>query len=323
NLPFRRYVQTDFDNAQKSFLAGLGWLRLKVKSFKRRDLNFVQAHIQANGDSVADWLFRQVGDRWVISEPTSKQLGERQKVETEHFTFYTYPWADDVNATVIELVEQARQNAVERLGKEPPQKADVYIKPIYGLTPFDNPFYLAYYSPNRKPEGPDRIEIFAPHSMNFGFYDPAIGFEQPLETILTHEYAHMIHNRNFDNVGSLSSWMSEGLAEYVADNSRDWEIRAAVRTDNIIPIIDTVSPVYKQDLQHMETLEKDRSLAYGLACSLVAYIDEKHGGLEGFWKLAQAYEETQKLDVALKESFDVTFEEFDQGWRQWLEETYG
>src|SRR5262249_50780574 len=76
NLPFRRFVQTEFDNAQKSFLASQGWSRLKVKSIKQRDLGFVQAQIETVNGWVADWYFRRVGDRWVISEPTSKQIGE-------------------------------------------------------------------------------------------------------------------------------------------------------------------------------------------------------------------------------------------------------
>jgi hypothetical protein len=44
--------------------------------------------------------------------------------------------------------------------------------------------------------------------------------------------------------------------------------------------------------------------------------------MEGFWKLAQHYDKTQNLDVSLRQTFDVSFEEFDQGWREWLEETY-
>jgi DNA topoisomerase-1 len=77
-------------------------------------------------------------------------------------------------------------------------------------------------------------------------------------------------------------------------------VSLAVAADEIIPIIDDVTPVYKQDLMHMESLNQDVGLAYGLAHSLVIYITDKYGGLDGFWKLARAYDTVQNLDKALQ-----------------------
>ena len=80
----------------------------------------------------------------------------------------------------------------------------------------------------------------------------------------------------------------------------------------------------KQDLEHLTLLEKssDVSLAYGFAYSLVAYINEKYGGMEGFWKVVEAYDKSQKFDLALQQAFGVTYEQFDQDWRAWLKENY-
>jgi hypothetical protein len=116
--------------------------------------------------------------------------------------------------------------------------------------------------------------------------------------------------------------MTEGLAEFISNHQRTAEVRAAVRSGNIIPIVDTITPVYKQDLGHMKLLQKDQSLAYGLACSLVAYIDEQYGGLDGFWTLAHAYNHDHKLDTALQHAFSVNYTQFDQGWRTWLAKKY-
>ncbi len=208
------------------------------------------------------------------------------------------------------------------MGNAPNQKTYVVIQPIYGLNKFASATFVARYFSSGRPDVADTIQMYAPHGYIFGFYDSEEGWEPALERTLTHEYTHLVHDRSFPDARKVSIWMSEGLAEYVAGNSREWEVREAVRTGNLIPIIDTISPVYKQDLQHIDTLVKDGSLAYGLSYSLVAYINEKHGGMEGFWKLARAYDKTQKLDLALKEAFDISFEEFDQGWRDWLKEIY-
>lgn len=322
NLPFRRYVRAHFDNAHLSFLADHRMARLLARAVTPREQGFMLAHIETRSGSAADWLFRQYKGRWVLSEPTVEQIGKRKETKSEHFVFYSYPWADDVTPTLIKLMEQARENVIKRLGKAPDQKTYVVIQPIYGLNKFASATFIARYFSSGRPGVADTIQMYAPHGYVFGFYDADESWEPELERTLTHEYTHLVHDRSFPDAGKASIWMSEGLAEYVAGNSREWEVREAVRTGNIIPIVDSVSPVYKQDLQHIDTLVKDTSLAYGLSYSLVAYIDEKHGGLKGFWKLARAYTESQNLDVALDEAFGVSYEKFDRGWRDWLEETY-
>ncbi len=317
NLPFRRLVQSRFQEFQQSFLGGDLAFEFEVKDIQRREFGFVQAHIETPEGLAADWLFRQVDGRWVLSEPTVEQVGAPRIVEHEHFTFTTYPWAGDVNNEVIKRMENARLRVQERLSQAPAEKAEVHIIPIYGLTRGTNPSFIAQYLPSQ--EGLDRIMIYAPRSFLFGFYDPQIGWEQDLENVLTHEYTHMAHERNFDNAGNLATWMSEGLAEYVAGSTSITLAFEAARTGDIIPIVDTESDVLnKQDLAHFYSLDKDIGLAYGLSQSLVTYIVETYGGLDAFWKLARALDETQDLDEALRAAFKVTYTGFDRGWRAWL-----
>jgi len=318
NLPFRRFVRTRFDTYQKSFLGGQLKFSYAVQDVKLRDFGFVQARIRISGDGEAAWFFRQVDGTWVVSEPTSEQLGEPNITEHVFSTFYTWSWADDVNNRVIQLVENARERVRKKLGKVPDQQATVKIKPIYGLTPFDDPFAVAYYGSARSSAELDRIEIFAPHSYGFGSYDAMGGWEKELQDILTHEYTHMTHKRSFDNAGNLMSWVTEGLAEYVSDELRTYQVRAAVQSGNIIPIVDTSSRVYKQDLMHLELLERDRSLAFGFSVSLVVYITQNYGGLEGFWKFVHAYDDKQDIDAALRQAFGIGFDQFDRDWRAWL-----
>lgn len=320
NAPFSRFVATRFQEYQRGFLGGSFTYHFTVAQVRPRDFGFVQAQVRTDGGYVSEWLFRRVDGVWLLSEPTVEQIGAEVVVRREHFLFHTYPWADDVNARIIALMEQARARVLERLGRAPDQVADVDIRPIYGLTPFDNPGSAAYYEPRSGAH--DRIAIYAPNAYNFGFYDARVGWEAELLGTLTHEFTHMVHKRSFDNVGQLSDWMVEGLAEFVAGNDRRGEVQLAVRQGALIPIIDTKTAVYKQDLMHLAALEENKSLAYGLAYSLVAYINEVYGGMDGFWRLARAYESRQDLDAALRESFGVSYEQFDRDWRVWLQRAY-
>jgi hypothetical protein len=323
NLPFRRLVQTRFEDFQKSFLRGKFRLSLTVTDVQPLEQGFALAHLKLRNGGDADWLFRQVNDRWVLSEPTVEQVGQVKQVETDHFIFNTYPWADDVNATVIELMENARDRVADRLGKAPDEQALVDIMPIYGLRPGDSPNAVAYYDERSRNADQDRILIYAPQSYLFGFYDPDDGWETDLENVLTHEYTHLVHNRSFDNAGELADWMVEGLAEYVSGAASEYELYQAVKDDHIIPIVDQTSSIMeRQDLGHMYTLKEDMSLAYALAHSLIVYIDNEYGGLDAFWKLAHAYDKHQDMDEALRDAFGISYEEFDRGWRAWLKQLF-
>jgi hypothetical protein len=95
-----------------------------------------------------------------------------------------------------------------------------------------------------------------------------------------------------------------------------------MQSNQLIPIIDKSGGVDKQDIEHIYTLEKDRFLAYGEGYTLVEYIDQKYGGLDAFWKVVQAYDREQNFDKALREAFNVSYEQFDKDWRAWLKEKY-
>jgi hypothetical protein len=316
--PFWRFITTRFDNFQKSFAAGQTRFSYAVKDIKLRDYGFVEARITTIGGYETYWLFHEQDGKWLLAEPTADQIGEPKIIEYENFTFYTYAWADDTNAQVIQLMENARQRVLKVLGQVPDQKAVVRIKPIYAVSPFDDPFAVAYYDRGYRGQE-NNIDIFSPHSYGFGFYDPVVGWEEELESILTHEYTHMTHQRNFGNAGQTCAWMSEGLAEYVAGDYRTNEVRAAVRSGNIIPIVDTGTLVYKQDLNHLVLLKKDRELAYGFSVSLVIFVTKNYGGLDGFWKLARACDQTIDFDIALQQALGVTLDKFDKDWRAWLQ----
>ena len=247
-----------------------------------------------------------------------EQVGAPVITETDHFTFTTYPWADDVNQQIMDMMETARTDAEKVLGQAPKEKANVKIMPIYGLSPYNPMNAIALYNKNGGALD-NIIEVYTPSSFAFSFYDPAIGWDGTLQQTLTHEYTHMVHARVFDNAGRLSDWMSEGLAEYVAgaDENLYWACDS-VRSGTLIPILDESDVVSKQDLMHMYTLDQDFGLSYSFAHSLVTFTVENYGGLDGFWKLANALDDTGDFKEAVQASFGITYEEYNQKWQEWL-----
>jgi hypothetical protein len=316
NLPFKRLVTSRFTETQSSIYAAYLNENYSVQSIQRMPLGFVLAHLLSDGEYAHDWLFRQYEGKWVLSEPTEAQFGKPTDKETEHFVYMLYPWSEQMNEQIIALMENAAVRVENTLGKLPPEKARVEILPGYSADPFADPNSLAYYQTGSTGEL-DKMVIFSPNSYSFGWYYEDEGWEGELESTLVHEYTHMAHQRAFNKAGKLLDWFSEGLAEYVSGSLRYYEI-ADVPDDQLIPIQDTTVSINQQDLGHIYLLESDISLAYAEAESLIMFIHDKYGGMDGVWTFAQAHDEHQNYDEALQIAFGIDLATFDQEWRAWL-----
>jgi hypothetical protein len=321
NKPFRRIVRNRFDEYQQSYAGGQYNFSYNLLDIKRRELGYVIAHFETIGGYEADWPFRLLDGHWVLTEPTVEQVGDPVITETEHFTFTTYPWADDVNQKIMDMMETARSNVKDVLGKVPDEKANVKIMPIYGLSPYNPMNAIALYN---KDQGPIKnvIEVYTPNSYAYSFYDPALGWDGELQTTLTHEYTHMTHALSFGQAGRLSDWMSEGLAEYVSGAGEENSYYAcdAMRSGTFIPILDDSNTANKQDLMHMYTLEKNFGLSYDFATSLVTFTVNKYGGLDGFWNLANALDDTSDFRKAVQKALGISYDEYNDAWQTWLKQ---
>lgn len=318
NKPFRRIVRSRFDDFQGSYQAGQIEFHFRLIEIMKREYGFVLGRFETADGYEAIWPFRYLHENWVISEPTVEQIGAPVTTETEHFILTSYPWADDVNPLIIELMEAARQNVEKVLGKVPDEKANVEITPIYGLHPFDPMYSIAIYKDEREPAD-DKIQIYTPYSFGYSYYDAKRGWEKELEQILTHEYTHMTHVRSFDGAGKLADWMSEGLAEYVsgAQENSYWACDAMV-SGTFLPIVDETRDIHQQDLMHMYLLKENFGLSYDFATSLVEFTVENYGGLDGFWKLAEASDKTSDFKKAVQDAFGISYDEYNNQWQAWL-----
>ena len=319
NKPFKRVARSRFDEFQDSYQAGSFDLEFTLVDMTRREDGLVLGHFQTDGGTDGTWPFRYQNGNWMISEPTVEQMGKPVIKETEHFIFTTYPWADDLNPRIMELMENARQNVQKVLGKVPDEKANVEIMPGYGLHPFDPMNAVASYHQGTNPAD-DEIRIYVPDSFAYYLYDSQLGWDGELEHTLTHEYTHMTHTRSFDKAGKLAYWMSEGLAEYVAGETENsyWAC-SAMASGTFIPILDESGNVHKQDLMHIYGLDKDFSLSYDYSTSLVEFTVQKYGGLDGFWKLARALDQSSDFKKAVQDAFGISYDEYNKQWQAWLQ----
>jgi hypothetical protein len=294
-------------------------LGMKVAGIKTLSPGLVLTKIIRDRDGwIANWYFRKVDDRWVLTEPTLEETGAPQTSANGNYTFTTYPIAEDVNAEYIALMENARVHVQKDLGKAPNSKVKINVFPAAAMSPYVSGDLSGWYiSPDAN--GTDDIYILAPTTYFFGFYDPKTGWEPDIETLLTHELARITYVREFGNPGQGVDWFFEGLPEYVAGYDQRPYLKDAIQNDTIIPILDPSEK--KADLAHFANLQNG-PLAYGLAESLVAFIVEKYGGLDTFWALAKSYDKTQDIQTAIQETLGISYEEFDAAWRTWLKAEY-
>lgn len=68
----------------------------------------------------------------------------------------------------------------------------------------------------------------------------------------------------------------------------------------------------------MYLLEENFGLSYDFATSLVEFTVENYGGLDGFWKLAEASDQTSDFKKAVQDAFGISYDEYNSKWQAWL-----
>ncbi len=223
-------------------------------------------------------------------------------------------------------MEAADEEVVSKMGKGPENKPLVRLIPTTEVSNASGATLAFYQRGSGAQRGSQTMVINSPDSYGSVSYDSAEGWKPDLQVTLDHEFTHLVNDCCFVPIARQTDWMTEGLAEYISDGpiSREGQVALAVQSDAIIPIQTTDSSRYdKQDLEHLTLLDQDVSLAYGLSSSVVNYIVENYGGLEGYWKLIEEYDRTQNFDQALQNTVGVNFQQFQDGWMADLKEKFG
>jgi hypothetical protein len=304
--------------------AGRDW-SATVAEIEPLDLGYVLALVDI-GTQRFPFTFKQVDGEWMMSEPKRAEIGKKQKQETEHFVFEYYPWSENILPDIIELMENAQELVVTKMGRGPEKKPIVRLIPTTEVGNSSGNTLAFYQRGTGATRGTQTMVINSPESYGVVSYDREAGWKPDLQVTLAHEFVHLVNDCCFVPIAEQNDWMTEGLAEYISDGpvSRQGQVALAVQSDAIIPIqIGESERFDKQDLEHLTLLDRDVSLAYGLSSSIVDYIVRNYGGLDGYWKLIGDYRETQNFDQSLQNVLGITFQQFDEGWRADLKEQFG
>jgi hypothetical protein len=251
---------------------------------------------------------RRVGAEWKLSEPTVRELGKRLKKVGEGVTVEYYEWDARQARKVLQLGERALKVASEVVDVRPRRNVRLQLVPAYAASPWDVAGEsVGYYSTAT----PNTLYLRSPGSYGFGLYRHDESPYDELYGTTVHELTHLLGDRRVP-ISKLPDWLTEGLAEWTAGRGPTYEVARAIQEDDLWDV---------QALQNFSLLSDDVGLAYGQSYELVDYLIEERG-LRGYWRLADRYARTERLEPAIRQALGMGWGEFERGWLRWLRDKY-
>ena len=265
------------------------------------------------------WVFSVGTDgRWRHAEPTNDELGPRRLDDRGAFVTSYYDW----DADILDRIAAVATTAWAKVGATLP--LPTAVRPTISL----NPTYASHsglrgsttwaaYLPGSR----GIVLLRSPESYGAGTTPVRESADDKLLIPLTHEMTHLV-NDDIISVVRIPHWMSEGLAEHVADHMRAGELTGVVRAGNIWTL-DKASEIIEWGTDPARNYTgADLSLAYAHAAHGVRYFIERFG-LEGFWALAREYASSRMWDRSFQQVTGVTWEAFGSDWNTWLRSRLG
>lgn len=316
--PTWRRIQGDvFDLSARGGLGAAAFyspVRVQEKPFGyvKAFLDVSTARGMAPGERTA-WIFSRQSDGTVLhAEPTNDELGMRQTTTVGGIVLSHYEW----DADILDRVASVAQRAWERVSSviETPET----IRPIISL----NPTYAAHsglrgfstwaaYLPGSR----TTVLLRSLESFGAGPVTMSESEDSRLLIPLTHELTHLA-NDCILSIVKIPHWMSEGLAEYVADNFRTREFVSAVASNRQWSL-DKASEIIEwgSDVSRGYT-GNDVSLAYAHASHGTRYFIERFG-ITRFWELAREFASSRRWADSFLTVTGVPWNDFGADWFRW------
>lgn len=258
---------------------------------------------------VVDMLFRKANGQWKLSEPTAKQLGKVHKLAGKDVTVEYYDWDAYQVGRILTRSQSAFERVSNLLDIHPKDNVRVRLMPSFSVSPNHHPdtavgFYLGAY--------PNKIYMFSPGSIGFGSYDYPDDQYYLFSQTVTHELSHLLADRKI-SIQGLPDWMTEGLAQWISADERTYLVDDALKHDKLLNLLSM------EDFYLLDAQEQD--LAYYESYEVVDYIIYLKG-IDGYWKLADAYKQTHQENLSLKRVLGMNLRQFERSWRQWLRQKY-
>lgn len=264
------------------------------------------------------WAFRPGDNGWLHTEILNEEIGNRKTMDTDHFRLSYYDWDADVVDRMGAVAERANAKASDKLGYSPAFLTILSCNPTYashsGLSGMGT--QAAYLSDTKNTIIMHSIESFGAGATPIGSTP-----EDVLFPTLTHEYTHLVNDQLVPIV-KMKKWMSEGLAEYVAENLRVNQVVAALKAGRQFTLDKAEEAIFWTTDPAKGYTNADVSLAYGEAAHAVTYFVERFT-FDKFMELARAYAENQRWEPVFLQVVGIEWGRFQTDWLDWVRRRYG
>lgn len=315
--PTWRRIQTEyFDSgrsARSSVLRGTPvFLQAKPGGYVRATVDF--ARTGALPSDRGFWVFSPGPDGiWRHAEPMNEELGPRRLDDRGAFVISYYDWDADVVDRIANVASTAWAKVGAILPLPTAVRPTISLNPTYGShSGLRGSNTWAAYLPGSR----GIVLLRSPDSYGAGTIPVGASPDEKLLIPLAHEMTHLV-NDDIVSVVRIPHWMSEGLAEHVADHIRPAELAPIVRAGTTWTL-DKASDVIEWGTDPARNYSAaDISLAYAHAAHGVRYLIERFG-IETFWALASEFASSRMWDQSFQQVTGVTWEAFDTDWNVWL-----
>ena len=315
--PTWRRIQTEYFDAGRgprpSVMRGAPvTLQAKQGGYVRAAIEFARAG--APTTDRGSWVFSLGRDgTWRHAEPLNEELGPRRLDDRGAFVISYYDW----DADILDRVATVATTAWAKVGACLPLPDG--IRPTISL----NPTYASHsglrgsttwaaYLPGSR----GTVLLRSPDSYGAGTNPVHEGPDEKLLIPLSHEMTHLV-NDDIISVVRIPHWMSEGLAEHVADHMRAGELAGVVRAGREWTL-DKASDVIEWGTDPGRNYTSaDVSLAYAHASHGVRYFIERFG-MDTFWALAREFAGSRMWERSFSQVTGLSWEAFGFDWAAWL-----
>lgn len=274
-------------------------LALGIESYKKEDLQKAISHFQEAlrlepGNSTAQQLIAKVSREAKVEDSFNNKEGT-------HFNVKYEGGESDVPGHVVAIIlEEAYQKVGSDLGFYPD---DSITTILYSAEQF--------------------MDVTRAPAWSGGIYDgkiriPVGGLRERtevLEKVIFHEYAHAVVHRM--GGGRVPVWLNEGIAQYEdgRNEGRDDLFRYLASAEKLVPL------KYLEG-SFMGLNQSQAIVAYGEGLSAVKYVMDEYG-MGMLTRLVSSYKDGKGSEAAIKDTFQMTYKEFQESWIRNLKKRYG
>jgi hypothetical protein len=299
---FRRCQEEDFQRATRGNRVGATKLA-KIEAYGDR---YVRGYAEESL-GYARYYFRKEGNRWLLTQPKSDEIGGERKKTVEGLDISYYGIDEDI----VDIL--ARESLATREFLKKAQRGET-------RTPFAMRFI-----PTRDLAGVTACGVVGTHFVNDP-RDPYLRIYSvwmaPSLTELSdfskgvfkHEGLHWLQDQFIPGISArLDWWLTEGWPDYMAQVPRN--------TRTVCSTVPTFKQLVDGPPQDVDTPPEVAGQYYVFAHTMVEYVYVSFGN-DAYWNLMTAYKDSVDPKVTYPQVLRVTPEKLYADWQAWSKQKY-